>query len=335
MPKYTYAMSGDLGDVVYSLRTCHYLDDPTSIYYLVDRPFTKAWNKSRLDALIPLMNEQPYIGAAIHAEFPKEPTHNFTDFRKYLPFGKTLSEIHAEWVGIKLPPYTPWLFVNKPSSEMAGKVLVHKSPRYPNPAFPWRALADKFGDRMVALGLKDEHHVIQQALGRDIPLRETTSYLEMAQLLAGCNLFIGNQSSPCSIALGLGIPVVQETCQRQPDCIFPGANAFFGISSYVVIDGVTYGVKTTTYIDPTILPPKGWIVTTEDGKRFKSHSINMISNDIKAHTGMDKKEISEMILSKNTERVRRDYPDFQNSREVQVSHLVKNCCQDVKTNLQY
>lgn len=331
MPKYTYAMSGDLGDVVYSMRTCHYLNDPTSIYYLVDRPFTKAWNQSRLDALIPLMESQSYIGQVIYGEFPTEPTHNFTDFRKYIPYGVALSKIHADWVKVELPPYTPWLQVT-PSDEFKGKILVHKSPRYANPQFPWKALAAKFGHKMVALGMRDEHHVICSALGMSIPLRETKSYLDMAQLLAGCDLFIGNQSSPCSIALGLGIPVVQETCVKHPDCIYPGANAYFGWSSEVVIDGVSYGTQARKYLNPEVLPPKGWIVEL-NGVTHKNSSINMLKRNIRSILGIGNDEAMEIILSQNTQRVRRDYPSFQTNKYDQVANMVSGCCQNVKTNL--
>lgn len=330
----TYAMSGDLGDIIYSLRTCHQLNDPDSTYYLVDRPFTKPWNKARIDALVPLMEAQPYIGRVWYDE-PKEPlTHSFIDFRCGLPYSVSLADIHAAWVGVTLNPYTPWLFVEK-SDEMAGKVIVHKSPRYANGKFPWRALADKYGDRMVAVGLPDELNVLRQATGRDIPHRETSSYLELAQLMAGCELFIGNQSSPCAIALGLGIPTVQETCVRQPDCIYPGANAYFGYSSDVVIDGVRYGNIGSGYINKDVLPPRGWIVYTEEGVRHHSHSFNTIVRNISRELHISIDAATEVVLQQNTDRVRRDYPTFQEDKEGHVGRIIRErgCIQNVITNL--
>ena len=330
----TYAMSGDLGDIIYSLRTCHQLNDPDSTYYLVDRPFTKPWNKARIDALVPLMEAQPYIGRVWYDE-PKEPlTHSFIDFRCGLPYSVSLADIHAAWVGVTLNPYTPWLFVEK-SDEMAGKVIVHKSPRYANGKFPWRALADKYGDRMVAVGLPDELNVIRQATGRDIPYRETSSYLELAQLMAGCELFIGNQSSPCAIALGLGIPTVQETTIKQPDCIFPRANAYFGYASDVVIDGVRYGNIGSGYINKDILPPRGWIVYTEGGKRFHSSSLNTIVREVSRELHISMEAATEVVLEQNTDRVRRDYPTFQEDKEGHVGRIIRErgCIQNVITNL--
>jgi hypothetical protein len=332
----SYAMSGDLGDILYSLRICHQLNDPNSTYYIVDRPFTKPWNKARLEALMPLMEAQPYLGRVVYEEPKESLTHNFTDFRRHLPYSVSLADIHAAWVGVTLNPYTPWLKV-KPSNEMNGKVLVHKSPRYANPEFPWRALADKYGDRMVAVGVEDELHVLVTALGRQVPFRKTKSYLELAELIAGCDLFIGNQSSPCAIALGLGVPTVQETCLRQPDCIFGGANAFYGFSSEVIIDGQLYGKKVIKYLDTNILPPRGWLIYTEDGTKLCSHSINMLALQIKKKLGVDRTTAMEMILEQNTERVRRDYPTYRLTKDTELTRIIKerNCIQNVNTNLKY
>lgn len=331
----SYAMSGDLGDIIYSLRTCNQLNDPNSIYYIVERPFTKPWNQARLDALMPLMEAQPYLGEVVYQEPQEKLTHDFIDFRRgALTYSISLSDIHATWVSVILNPYTPWIFVNK-SNEMAGKVLVHKSPRYANPKFPWKALANKYGDRMVAVGVEDELPLLFEVLGKNIPFRKTSSYLELAELIAGCELFIGNQSSPCSIALGLGIPTVQETCLRQPDCIFPGANAYYGWSSEVVIDNQIFGAKANKYIDPDILPPRGWIVYTDDGRRFHSSSINTLRRDVSREFRISIEEANNLILDQNTDRVRRDYPTFQPNKESELGRIMKErgCIQNVITNL--
>jgi hypothetical protein len=331
----SYAMSGDLGDIIYSMRTCHQLNDQNSTYYLVDRPFTKAWNKARLDALIPLMEAQPYIGRVWYDEPKEKLTHDFIDFRRgALTYSVSLADIHATWVGVTLNQYTPWLSV-KPSSELAGKVVVHKSPRYANPQFPWRAMADKYGDRMVAVGVEDELHVLTTALGRDIPLRKTSSYLELAELIAGCELFIGNQSSPCAIALGLGVPVVQETSLRQPDCMFAGANAYYAWSSEVIIDNQLYGSKVQWYINKDVVPPGGWIVYTENGTRLHSTSIGTVASQLMFELKVDRKAAEEIILEQNTQRVRRDYPTFQPNKESELARIIKErgCIQNTKTNL--
>jgi hypothetical protein len=335
--KLAYAMSGDLGDIIYSMRTCHQLNDPESTYYLVDRPFTKAWNQARLDALMPLMESQPYLGRAVYQEPQEKLTHDFIDFRRgALTYSISLSDIHATWVGVKLLPYKPWLFVN-PSDEMKGKVIVHKSPRYANPKFPWRAMADKYGDRMVAVGVQDELHVLTEALGRNIPFRPTSSYLELAELIAGCHLFIGNQSSPCAVALALGVPTIQETSIRQPDCIYPGANAYYAWGSEVVIDDKSYGTPCQCYIDRDVVPPSGWIVYTQSGNRLHSTSIGTIANQLMFELKINRESAIQIILEQNTERVRRDYPTFQPNKESEMSRIMKErgCIQNTKTNLNY
>lgn len=331
----TYAMSGDLGDIIYSMRTCYQLNDPKSTYYLVDRPFTKAWNQGRLDALIPLMQAQPYLGKVVYGE-PQEPlTHDFIDFRRGgLPYALSLGEIHANWVGVTLKPYTPWLFA-KPSEEFNGKIVVHKSPRYANPLFPWKQLAAEYGHKMVAVGVSDEYPIICDSLGLNIPLRETKSYLELAELIAGADLFIGNQSSPCSIALGLGIPVVQETSIRHPDCIIGGANAYYGWSSEVVINGKSFGEEVEEYLSKDVVPPGGWEVKGNNGHILRSMSLNMIAYDLMNELNIDRDTAMRKILEENTERVRRDYPTFQQTKQSQMLQILKEkgCNQNVIANL--
>jgi hypothetical protein len=311
---HSYAMSGDLGDVLYSLRIAHQINDPRSTYYLVDRPFTKPWNQARLDALTPLMEAQPYIGRVAYGEYEEEPTHNFTDFRRGgLPWGMNLADTHAAWVKVKLRPYTPWLTID-PSTEMVGKVLVHRSPRYHNPLFPWRQLGEAFGDRMVAVGVEDEYAVIQDALGLDVPLRKTKDYAELARLIAGCSLFIGNQSSPMAIALGLGVPVVQEVCLRHPDCVYQGANACYSHNGLVVISGEEYGHGQEDYISTTVTPPGGWQFVKSDGSVARGY----VFSSVVASSGATAEE----VLKANTRRVRASHPTYQPSKMTRAAELL-------------
>lgn len=255
----TFAMSGDLGDVIFSLRVCKELNDKDSIYYLVDRPtITKSWSPARLASLIPLMEAQPYIGKVIYGEPKKKPTHDFTDFRSGgLPFKKNLSNIHADWVNVKLGPYTPWLEPSEILPEFSDKVVIHRSPRYHNQFFPWKQLIEKYKDNVVAVGLPNEHAEFEKEVGAKVELIPTKDYLVCANILASCALFIGNQSSPHAIAMGLGTPVLQETCARVPDCVFEGANAYYAAANMAAIDGDIIGKADDYLLPEDVVPPGG------------------------------------------------------------------------------
>ena len=73
----------------------------------------------------------------------------------------------------------------------------------------------------------------------------TANIMELARLIAGAGVLIGNQSAPMAIALGLGQNVIQECWQGNPNCLFPKRrNAIF------------WGVDTT---DPNIDIPPAWL----------------------------------------------------------------------------
>jgi ADP-heptose:LPS heptosyltransferase len=79
--------------------------------------------------------------------------------------------------------------------------------------------------RAVFVGLADEHSAFCAATGWDIPHHATDNMLELASVIAGAKLFIGNQSQALALAIGLGTPYCCELRQDLPllrnECYFP------------------------------------------------------------------------------------------------------------------
>jgi ADP-heptose:LPS heptosyltransferase len=73
---------------------------------------------------------------------------------------------------------------------------------------------------------------------------KTETILDLARVIAGAGVFIGNQSAPMAIALGLGKNVIQECWQANPNCLFRRDNAIY------------FGVTTT---DRELEIPKEWL----------------------------------------------------------------------------
>ena len=75
------------------------------------------------------------------------------------------------------------------------------------------------------VGLPDEYTAFCAATGWDIPFYPTNNMLELASVVAGANLFIGNQSQALALAIGLGTPYFCELRQDLPllrnECYFP------------------------------------------------------------------------------------------------------------------
>ena len=95
--------------------------------------------------------------------------------------------------------------------QVSGRpIVINRSSRYHNLLFPWRELVANRGHQMIFVGADREHEDFVRQFGF-VPRFETATLLDVARLIAGSRMFIGNQSCPMAIALGLGANVIQET----------------------------------------------------------------------------------------------------------------------------
>ena len=100
----------------------------------------------------------------------------------------------------------PWL--SAPVKTPCGPVIARSS-RYHNPTFPWRRIRQKH-PKAVFVGLENEHKEFEERYGpiRHVP---TPDLLVLAQMIAGTELLITNQTAAFWIGAGLGVPMIQES----------------------------------------------------------------------------------------------------------------------------
>lgn len=211
---------GALGDIIYSLPT---------VKALGPGHFTTALARHRHDWIAPLLEAQPYITGTSHdprgkfGEWMRRPvgvTHDLNSMRRpqYGPLHiRTLVESHGLPFGLK-PDHTPWLTVPDLGPRQS-RAVVARSARYQDPEADWDGhLADlrvRY-DEVVFVGTPDEH----AQFGRSIPRVECATMLDMARLIGESSYFSGNQSSPLSLAIGLGIPHTIEIGPGHSNCTF-------------------------------------------------------------------------------------------------------------------
>jgi hypothetical protein len=118
-------------------------------------------------------------------------------------------------------------------------VVINRTARYHNVGFPWKKVAERFRDQSVFVGTEEEHREFVRECGWRLPHHKTRNFLELARVIAGCKLFIGNQSSPYAIAEGLKKPAILEVWHDDANCLF-------------FRDGVTHVWKSEDLIFPTI-----------------------------------------------------------------------------------
>lgn len=131
--------------------------------------------------------------------------------------------VHVLGFGRTMTPLLKWIHVD-PAPDSRGRIICARSGRYRNGSFPWKQIVSHYGDRLLFIGLKHEHAEFCSHWGM-VEHRPVSDLLEMAQVIAGSELFIGNQSSPMAIAEGLKHRTIQETSTDPADCIYFRENA--------------------------------------------------------------------------------------------------------------
>ena len=290
--------SGDLGDVILALPSL--MDKAPVDLYLETRPWTKVMTKGRFETIKPLLLDQPYINDVINAT-PEGDYIDYSTFRNGgCPYGWNIANVQSMWVNKAPTPYKPWITAT-PDPKSKGRVIVHRSARYRNPTFSWYNVGQALENRMLSVGFEDEHHALEEACQRKIERVAVRDFKHLAELIVGADFFIGNQSSPLSIATGLGVKIIQETCLWIPDCIYRGAHIQYVYNGVMELGGRTWVSPDAVKLSPKVTPPKGWHFE-KDGKMYSDLIITNLVGRLK---------VSEAeILAYNTERVMREYPSF-------------------------
>jgi len=111
-------------------------------------------------------------------------------------------------------------------------IVINRTARYrcPNGTGTWQTMlaeADIVRNG-VFVGNKDEHADFVSSTGFAVPYYYTKDFKHLADVIAGADLFMGNQSAAYAIAMGLGKSTVLETIKIKPlqnnECYFPRSN---------------------------------------------------------------------------------------------------------------
>jgi hypothetical protein len=231
-------ISGDVGDIIYSLSSIRALGvelvylNFNSKYKLRTIGQTK-FNQKGAEMLKPLIESQPYIKEVRFYDGEKV-DYNLDLFRWYgdLTYANLCSTI-LKTFGCSLEEMKKqWLFVEPVTR---GKiVLINKTDRYLNNEVDWNEFIETYGEYMAFVGIQSEYDSFINEYKCDIPFFHTKDFLELAQLISGASLFIGNQSSPYSIAEGLKKDTIQVVCDQCPNCLFPRENAYYVPNKYMI-----------------------------------------------------------------------------------------------------
>lgn len=244
----SFKHSGTLGDIVYSMPIIKQLGggefylhlnqiDWIGQHYYGSKP--NPFHQGRMTAYdLEFMRDfflaQDYI-TKFDALDPRttEITHNLDQFRPaFVGHPGNYVDIYAEtfkvprdlWVELR---NQPWLTVPEPRQIEGRPYVLNRTQRWSDPSSieGWQAIKEQARDQAVFVGLPEEHQEFQRFLDWELPRIETATMLELAQIIAGAEQFVGNQSVALSLAIGLGVDWACELRRDLPmernECWFP------------------------------------------------------------------------------------------------------------------
>lgn len=233
---YHFKHSGNAGDIIYSLPTAYAIAKGANIHFHLSLSMKgnygkqthplgdKMLNEKMVAMLEPLLTAQPQI-ASCTVHNPNDNIDVDLDLMRSHPVNMASGHI-ARWYfyvfAVNADLGKPWLFTEGDKS-LNETIVIARSQRYRQPGIDYGFL--KKYPRLLFVGVEAEWKEMREVLPT-IEYRPVNDFKELAQVIAGGKLFIGNQSFPFSIAEGLKTKRLLEVFWRAPNVIPEGSDGY-------------------------------------------------------------------------------------------------------------
>jgi hypothetical protein len=214
--------SGNAGDIIYALPTIKRISEitgvPINLYFKLGRPMdlpnysshplgNVMLNQKMADMLFPLVRSQAYISKCdiYHDQIIDIDLDYFRS--GLVPMNKgNIARWCSYITGVSPDLWKRWLLI-EPDKNFSDSIVIARSGRYQNKYIDYSFLNEY--DNLKFIGVESEYNDIKRFLPL-IEWIEVENFLQMAQIIAGCKFFIGNQSFPYSVAEAMKVPRILE-----------------------------------------------------------------------------------------------------------------------------
>lgn len=238
----TYRHAGDLGDILAGLPVIRFWGG--GVLMIEAATYTRQrLTPDKWCGLDLLLKQQPYIADVVEWQ-GQRCTMTMNDFRAHMgralrsrdPNNPARAKSLVDWqLEAHQVPYSekdkPWIAVEP---KKVAPVVINRTGAgrashhcYHNPMFPWHKVWQKYKDKAVFVGLPEEYDLFCAVNGH-IPHYPTKDLLEAAQVIAGAELFIGNQSACAWICHAMRKPIVLEAWPSGPNVCIDRPGAIYG-----------------------------------------------------------------------------------------------------------
>jgi hypothetical protein len=230
----SFKHSGNAGDLIYALPTIKHLAGPegASLRLALDIPISNKHlrhplgnvmlNQGIFDRLSKLLLAQDYL-REVQVHVGEAVDFDLDVIRRApLPHDRLgICQWYGYFLGTAPDLSQPWLTVD-PDPTTRDTVLLARSGRYRNDFLDFRFLGGV--PNLAFVGLQDEYEDMRRQLP-NLRWLQVEDFHQLARLIAGCRLFIGNQSFPFALAEALKAPRVLELFPLSPNVIPMGGVA--------------------------------------------------------------------------------------------------------------
>lgn len=255
-PVNVFSHSGLFGDLIYALPTVRALGGGRLMLF-PSAATDYLMTPERAQSIGELVRRQPYVHGVTWQGGPTGV--NLDAWRGHYQDHLNLSDMVCEVFGVPHSPREqPWLFVEP---RRTARIVLHRSARYRNPNFPWRRVWEEYRREAIFVGLPKEHAEFCDTVG-PISYIHTEDMYELARLIAGGELFVGNQSSPFAVAEGLKVPTVLEIDPKCNNCHWDRRGNVHGWDADVRLPATLH--LTERFVDSVVARASGHTLITED-----------------------------------------------------------------------
>lgn len=199
----TFGHSGDIGDVIYALPAIRAKGGGDLVLYNNPGRTYKPMTKERVESLRPLLEYQRYIHSVRFSEDGTGGT-SIDGWRDHHRAGNTsdcaLSTQGLGWEHRQ----EAWLRI--PQVRKTTRVIMAWTERHHSFQFPWRQVVERYSDSLGFVGYQSDLEKFRRFYGVDnncIDFIDAPDFMQIAQVVAGCELYIGNLTSITAVAEGL------------------------------------------------------------------------------------------------------------------------------------
>ena len=222
----TYSHFGDLGDTIAALCTIRQLGPGELVLYPGPGRVREPYHAAKVERVRDFFEAQEYI---TRVSFEEQPRGLILDhWRDKYRKGMNLADMVCSAFNVPhWPREQPWATVDKPYR--VAPVVMHRSLRYHSrQKFPWKKIVRRWSSQAVFVGAEEEHKSFVWQFGF-VPHYPTPTLLDLARVIAGADLMVGNQSTPAMLAEALKRPRWLERSLRHDNCHFERPTAWYGL----------------------------------------------------------------------------------------------------------